>query len=283
MIITVRTSVTAAAASVLLASAVLFAQQPPPPNQADSADTQAPPNEIHPIQPDRAYRSKRDRTLSRHERFGFSDIPPGYTRAQWNRTPAVTESYDRGYEDGFEQGWRAARRAAANQRSDSLHAAALTQGLEHFHNRRYGAAARNFILAARKDQGDPLSRLHAAHAMTALQHYDDAYHLIRRAFQLQPELAYVAMDIRRDYSDQTEFQKHLEQLEKRAKAAKDNARVWTVLGYYRLFSDRPAAAYRALRHACQLDRDDKFAARLLNAARISIPAAVDAETEAGSR
>ncbi len=221
---------------------------------------------------DRAYRSKRERSLSERERFSTRNLPTGHAIIDGLRDGAAAEGYDRGYEDGFEDGLRAAQRALAGERRTTLRDAAVAQGREHFRNGRYGAAARNFILAAKNDQGDPISRLQAAHSMVALRHYDDAFLLLRRAFQLQPNLAYAAIDVRGAYSNQSEFNEHLSRLAKDATATDDDPRLWALVGYYQLFSGNHSSAFTSLSRASELAPKDKFVAHLLEVARMSTPA-----------
>lgn len=258
----------ALAAGCVVAVVPARGQQPAPTDQPavrKRADTAGPGR-------DRAYRSKRRRSLSKREPFSPQRVFPGPSIANIIGDSSANDGYDRGYEDGFEEGYRAAQRSAVDDRRTTLYDAAVAQGTEHFKNGHYGAAARNFILAAKNDQGDPLSRLHAAHAMIALRHYEDAFLLLRRAFQLQPNMVYLPIDIREAYADRDEFQKHLDRLSKDAGADETNPRVWALLGYYRFFSDQQPAAFIALRRARELAPDDAFVAALLNAARISTPA-----------
>ena len=136
---------------IAVLATVALAQAPPPPTA-----TEQPPNTdpvLRPIDESRHYRNQRDRSLSRRERWDNTGAP--------YRELAATGAYDRGYEDGFEEGFRAAQRNASQAQTETLYAAAVAQGVERFKSRNYGAALRNFMLAARSDQGDPASRLHA--------------------------------------------------------------------------------------------------------------------------
>ncbi len=257
-----------AASMLVVCSNPTWGQEPPTSDEPDarSRDEGTPPED------DRGYQSKRKRSLNKRERFEPRSFSSSPTPANALREFAASEGYDRGFEDGFEEGYRAAQQAIKGNRLATLHDAAMTQATEHFRSGRYGAAARNFLLAAKSDQGDPLSRLNAAHAMAALQHYSDAFLLIRRAFQLQPNLVYVPIDIREAYTNQAEFKKHLDKLTLEANSTKDDAELWALLGYYRFFSEQQADALRALRRAAQLAPSDPFVAKLMNAARISTPA-----------
>lgn len=246
------------------------------PDQTSDADRDR--AEPPPVGHDRAYETDRHKALSRRERFDRSGIPPGYSPYTWYQEMAATDAYDRGYEEGLRHGRRTARQLAADDRNESLVTSLMVEGGKRFRQGDYGAAARSFMLAAQQSQGDPASRLQAAHALTALRHYDEAYLLVRRAFQLQPKLAYLPLDVRGDYDDQTVFQEHLRRLEKDAAAAGDDPRLWALLGYYRFFSGDHDGANRALARAAALDPEEKFVADLRNVARISVPAPVSTKT-----
>ncbi len=251
-------------------ASITLAQEAPPPTDQPPPPTD--PAITRPIDESRRYRNQRDESLSEHERFDRSNIPPGYTVHSWQREMAATEAYDRGYEDGFEEGFRASQRNAAQSRTEKLYDAALAQGVDRFRAGEYGAALRNFILAAKSDQGDPASRLHAAHAMTALQHYDDAFLLIRRAFQLQPQLAFIPLDVREYYAGRAEFEKQISRLRADAAAADNDAKRWLLLGYFEFFSGKHARAHDAIKRAATLAPDDSFIRDFLDAARLSVPA-----------
>ncbi len=241
---------------------IVLAQAPPPPAVTEQPSSAEP--ALRPIDESRHYRNQRERSLSRRERFeNTGDL---------RRERAADEAYDRGYEDGFEEGFRAAQRNAAQARTESLYDAAVAQGMERFKSRNYGAALRNFMLAARSDQGDPASRMHAAHAMSALRHYEDAYLLARRAFQLQPQLVFVPLDIRRYYANRTEFDTQISHLRADAMAADTNPKLWALLGYFEFFSERHTDAHRSIKRAAELAPADRFVAALLDAARLSVPA-----------
>ncbi len=233
---------------------------------------------------DRGYRKQRQQSLERHERFERDGIPPGYTVKTWAEEMAATQAYDRGYEDGFRDGLAAARREMSSNRRSDAQGIAMAEGIEKFRKGDYGGAVRHLTLAARLDQGDPMSRLHAAHALVALGHYDDAALLLKRAFQLQPALMNLDIDVRDHYDDRQEFLKHINQLHADAEANPSNAAVWTLLGYYRFYSDDPLGGYRAIRHALKLEPGDRWVGKLHEIARLSVPASeVVAERGSGER
>ncbi len=228
---------------------------------------------------DPGYRNQREQSLQRHERFKHDGIPPGYTVRTWAEEMAASQAYDRGYEDGYRDGVLATRREQSSNRRADAQGIAMAKGVEQFRNRDYGGAVRHLMLAAKMDQGDPLSRLHAAHALVALRHYDDAFLLLKRALQLQPALMHLNIDVRDHYADRTEFGRVLAQLDRDAEASSFDPAVWTLLGYYRFYSGDPGGGYRAIRRALELAPKDRWVGKLHEILRVSVPAS---ETVAGA-
>jgi tetratricopeptide (TPR) repeat protein len=274
---------------------VIPAQHEPPGGVEDASgedaasDGQVAP-EAAPISRDsRHYEQRRLRSLEEHERFEFGHLPPGQTVHTWREHPARRESYDLGFEDGYAEGWRAAQHAISVARGASVYDEAMEMGEGHFRERDYGSAVRDFLLAATVDQGDPMCRLRAAHSMTALGHYDDAAMLIKRAFELQPKLVYVPFDMRRLYNEGSELSNHVARLEKHVDAMSGGdamsgaggddpartrrANTLALLGYYRYYSGDASGAHRVLTQARSISRRDRFINALLEAARVSAPAA----------
>ncbi len=242
----------------------------------------------HPATPpeSRHYNAKRLRTLEEHERFNFQSIPPGFSPRTWALHPAQTESYDRGYDDGYNEGWREAQQTVAIARGASVYAQSMNLGENHFRDGKYGAAVRDFLLAATLEQGDPICRIRAAHAMTALGHYEDAALLLNRAYELQPKLVYIPFDLRHVYGIQSDLNIHMTRLQKHADAQttpdaenprsaasrSTAAKTLALLGYYRYYTGDAAAAHLVLKRARSLDPRNKFASSLLETARLTTPA-----------
>lgn len=177
------------------------------------------------------------------------------------------EAYRRGVDDGrrFEQ---FERRAALGLAS---YLQAMENGLTAFARGDYSSAALSFILAARVNQGDAAARIHAAHAMFALGRHREAIPFLRRAFELQPLIAQLPLDIREDYGRKEDFVEQLHALEDAVAADSDDADLRLLLGYSHLYSRNPAKAYRVLTHAAQLRADDRLIETLLGAARFAAP------------
>jgi len=213
----------------------------------------------------------REHSLSARERFDNTSVPPGYTPQTWYQELAASDAYYRGYQQGFKDGIEAAARESGVSRNKSLVANLMAAGDEHFRKGQYGEASRSFLLAAKQDQGDPASRLRAAHAAVALERYDQAFLLIRRAFQLQPKIPYLPFDLRRDFDDRTELDKHMNRLEQAAGDAGDDSVLWTLVGYYRFFTGRYGDSVQALERSVALDRQNRVAVLLLEVARASSP------------
>ena len=186
---------------------------------------------------------------------------------------------DRGYrefDDGYRRGRRDGRRYAEwehrNERGRRAYADAMSAGLLAFSGGEYSDAVREFIRAAKTNQGDPASRIHAAHAMVAIGRYHEALPALRRAFQLQPRIAYLSMDIRRDYGRKKDFDKHLQAITAEAEEAQDDPALWLLLGYYQFYSGSEGAALDSLGKSDALAPDDFMTEALLEAARRSAPA-----------
>jgi len=177
------------------------------------------------------------------------------------------EAYRRGVDDGrrFEQFERQAELGLAS------YLQAMENGLRAFGRHAYSGAARSFILAARLNQGDAASRIHAAHAMFALGRYHEAIPFLRRAFELQPRIAQLPLDMRDDYSERKDFTNRLNSLTQAAGASPKDADLWFLLGYCHMYSGSPAEAYRALKTAAELRREDRLIQALLEVAKLSAP------------
>ncbi len=197
-------------------------------------------------------------------------------RSHWGPDPYATPgwgtpAFDDGYTGGFQDGRRFQKWQQQAEKGVGSYLKAMERGGVAFRNGDYGGAARQFILAAKLNQGDPASRLHAVHALTALGHYADAVPALRRALQLQPRLLYLPLDIRSEYGRPGDFATHLAALSAAAKAEPGDADVWLLLGYYQFFSGSGPEAVRSLRRAAQLSPDDKAVNELYQAARLSTP------------
>lgn len=185
---------------------------------------------------------------------------------------------DRSYsfDEGYWQGERDGRRLAEWEQSVELGSASylsgMRNGLAAFRQGDYATAVRQFILAANLNQGDAASRLHAAHAMVALGHYDEAAPAVRRAIQLQPQLVYLSLDIRADYGVKQDFDVHYAKLKSATEQQADHPDLWFLLGYYQFFSGRAQDAYPSLKKSDELAPGSRTTQRLLDAAKLSAPA-----------
>jgi tetratricopeptide (TPR) repeat protein len=192
------------------------------------------------------------------------------------------------FHEGYWEGQRDGRRFAEWERSYEIgrrgYADAMSEGLLAFRRAEYTLAARHFIRAAKVNQGDPASRIHAAHTLVALGKYLEALPALRRAFQLQPKIAYLSLDIRRDYGPKADFDAHLNALGRAAKQAEDDPRLWLLLGYYQYYSGREAQAVRSLAKADALAPGDFMTDALLDAARrVSPPERPPLKSKAAER
>lgn len=147
----------------------------------------------------------------------------------------------------------------------------MKAGLQAFGQGRYDQAADLFTLATELDNGDAASRLHAAQALLALEQYDQAVPLIRRALDLQPRLIHLKFDLRRDYGDVRDFEEQIDALRRTVLANPHWQEGHLLLGYELLFSGQRAQAHQVLARAVSLNPADKLAAKLLKAS-VPLPA-----------
>ncbi|MCG8405843.1 MAG: hypothetical protein MI923_11660 [Phycisphaerales bacterium] len=149
----------------------------------------------------------------------------------------------------------------------------VDQGMQYFRAGRYDRAAIAWLGASRADHGDAGSRIHAGHALFAVGRYSDAVKLIGRGFELAPRLATSTYDIRADYGNPADFDRHLATLKNYVIKHPTDISAVTLLGYTLNYTDGPAAAYPALRRARQLDPQDTFVEKLWETARLVSPPA----------
>jgi len=182
------------------------------------------------------------------------------------------QQLDQAYRQGFHEGYEAWRTQDdiynRTQRLLRNRDEALKAGLQAFAEGSYDQAADQFLLAARMDNGDPASRLHAAQALFALQQYAEAVPLLRRAFELQPNLIYFKFDLRRDYDSPEDFVAQLEDLKAVVAENPDWADGYLLLGYELLHSGQRSSAYKAFTKAAELDPVDTLSRRFLT---VSMP------------
>ncbi len=179
-----------------------------------------------------------------------------------------TERFERAYRQGLADGRDYERFEIQAERGLAAYQDAMFSGHAAFTDGAYGLAARQFLLAATLNQGDPASRLCAAHAQTALGDYRPAVRLLRRAFELQPKLVYLPLDIRGAYGENADFAKHRSALRKTT-ASENNGDLWLLLGYYYYYTNHMSKAAAALSNAVKLQPEDPLAARLAALARMS--------------
>lgn len=183
------------------------------------------------------------------------------------------EEIERAYRQGLADGRDSERFEIQAQRGLAAYKGAMLAGHAAFDAGKYGLAARQFLLAATLNQGDPASRLCAAHAQIALKDYAPAARLLHRAFELQPRLVFLPMDLRGAYGVVEDFPKHRNALQKAAAREKQNGDLWFLLGYVYYYTDNMAGAARALGKAAELEPDDPLIAELASLAKMSAPAA----------
>ncbi len=194
---------------------------------------------------------------SRSSRY---DRDYGYPYGSY-RDDHYTDAYKQGhYDANHEYGdyifaERAARLLDANREK-------LDEGMSFFRAGNYGRAAVAWLGASKLNEADAASRVHAGHALFALGRYTDAVNLLSRGFELAPILAQSTYDIRTDYTDQSDFTRHLATLKGYVAKHPNDVEAMTLLGYVLSHSRGPASAYAVLNRARALRPKDAFIEKL---------------------
>ena len=223
-----------------------------------------------------AKKKKQDRDQRRNKYPRRFDLRPQFYQDDYGYrfgVPAFDENYDRrterAYQQGLMDGRHYERLDVQAERGFAEYRRAMFQGNAAFTSGKYGLAARQYLLAAALNQGDPASRLCAAHCQIALHDYGPAARLLRRAFELQPKLLYLPMDIRGAYGNDSDFPSHRKALRQATVKAAEDGDLWFVLGYVHYFSGNMAQAAKSLQQASELQPDDRLTAELASLARLS--------------
>jgi tetratricopeptide (TPR) repeat protein len=139
-------------------------------------------------------------------------------------------------------------------------------GRDSFYDEHFERAALRFLGAAEADHTDAASRVHGGHALFALGRYDEAHVLLKRAFELAPQLTYGQFDPRDDYARYDLFDRHMATLRGWVRERPSDASARVLLGYMEFFTAGPTAALPGLREAVRISPEDSLAERLLRAA-----------------
>lgn len=175
--------------------------------------------------------------------------------------PPTWDAYYSGYRAGQYEGelWLARDRNLLRTAR-----AYVAKGSQLFRDGKYEEAAEAFRLAGSSDHGDASCRLLAAHTYFAMGRYGTAMGYLRRAFQLQPKIAFLDYSLQAQYGDVVAFAKHRDSLKKACDANPNDYEAWTLLGYvYRHSGDR-AASVKALARAYKVEPRDKLVRSLLD-------------------
>lgn len=195
-------------------------------------------------------------------RHGYGNQPFGF---------GASDVHGDVYRFGFLRGYdRGPFEREGDERSERLLVQSdtyLDRGLVLFREGKYQQAADAFRLSADANHGDPASRLYAAHTLFALGRYQEAATFLRRAFELQPKIAYLHFDLRDDYGRKVEFDHQLAALESAVERSPNNLDRLILLGYVYYYSNRRADAYAALTRANQIDGRIEFVSRLMENSR----------------
>jgi len=181
------------------------------------------------------------------------------------------DDLERAYRQGTSDGRNFERFEIQAERGLEAYLDAMDEGHAAFSQGAYGPAARHFLLAAELNQGDPSARLCAAHCQMAIGRYDATVRLLRRAFELQPKIVYLPLDVRAAYGVTGDFERHLAALRQAVDGNKQSADLWLLLGYYDYFSGNQAEAAEALARAGKLRAGDRLIESLSRMALMSVP------------
>jgi tetratricopeptide (TPR) repeat protein len=148
--------------------------------------------------------------------------------------------------------------AAREELTLHVHRDFLPRGITEFREGRYGEAARSFTAAADKDHGDAASRLHAAQSFVAVGMYPEALEYFRRAFDLQPKLLNMPLNLQADYGRPGDYVEHVTRLQAYCKANEKDGSAWLVLAIEQFFGPNPGSAADAVANAKRLLAKDDF-------------------------
>ena len=210
-------------------------------------------------------RSQRSRDRTNYRYFGGQPGRYGYGRryAPYHYDSSSGDAFRFGFVEGFNRG-RFERVAIEREQSVlEHHSIHLNRGLDHFHKGEYQQAAAAFKLAADTHHGDPAARIYAGHTLFAVGQYQQAITYLRRAFELQPKIALLDYDVRDDYPQNEDFNKHLAALDAAIKQSPNDTNRLLLLGYVRYYTGQRDKAYALLARADKINRGDGLAQRLM--------------------
>ena len=132
----------------------------------------------------------------------------------------------------------AQREAGRNRAADYY----LTLGDRAFRDSRYGDAVHYYAKAVDYSKGDGVLYLILSDSLFATGDYHYAAYALRKALELEPDLAWSVVDKHTFYSDPAEFDRQLAVLERYLEDHFEDADARLVLAANYLFGNRPAAA-----------------------------------------
>jgi len=185
---------------------------------------------------------------------------------------AMSDDYDSGvYRYGFMEGYDYGQFIdQADQRVQQLIAHATAQidrGVKLFQQGQYQQAADIFQLACESNQGDATARVYAGHALFALGRYRDAVRNLRRAFELQPRIAYLIYDVRGDYDEPAKYEQQLNALRKALEMSPRDVDRLFLMGYMHYYTGQRTAAWRYFQRVQEVDKNDAISERLMRNAQ----------------
>lgn len=190
----------------------------------------------------RDFDAARRRSIARSSNqlwHGYVPYPVGDRFPEAYRSGRADERYDR--QRRFNERDMAARKA----RLLTQHEQAVNAGLKRMSAGQYSQALAAFSLAARLNQGDAACRIHLAQTQLALGRYADAGAALRRALQLQPELAYLDLHLERYYKNEKELGHYAAQLASWLRVNTVEPEVYFLFGYVQFQLGNHERAHRA--------------------------------------
>jgi len=126
--------------------------------------------------------------------------------------------------------------------SPSRWEALVRQGDLEFRARQYATAAAWFREASRQHPRQPIPKLAFGHALFAMGHFDESSAALREGLVLFPEWPRARIDLRRFFTDQSDFDQRLVDLERFASSRPSEAKARFLLAYVYFFTDRRGRA-----------------------------------------
>lgn len=280
---------------LLISGACLAAEAPPPSQQRSPNQPGRRPNAPHKIPAERrsfqhGHPWGPPRSLNTRQRYWVRGDRGWYRGNQpyyGNRTyyfdgftyrfgmpydpTAFQSDLEQAYRQGVTDGRNEQRFREQAERGLTSYQRAMADGREAFGRADYSTASRAYLLAAQLNQGDPVSRLEAAQAQIALGRCASAGKILRRAFAIEPRIAYLPLNLRDAYAKPSEFDAHLGSLRKAAQDQAEDVDILFALAFCEYFAGDSAAAKTSLDAAQAIEPGDSVISEFRQIVTLSTP------------